>query len=460
MDILEEKGNEMKIPGFKKDKLIMLIDDLVTRLAYSDKDTTKSLKTNGYVSLNAKVMEQQIGKYLPYLNLLKSEGIIECNESYLTDKYSKGYRFTDAYADFELKKVEITDWCLIKKSKKFWEMNNKPSSKNCYHLKKWFNNKLLKIDYQGALNWIAQNEKNEILNKKRKKGKIDIKLKHQGYRIMVESFKDHRYFHEQNRKNKRFYSNLCSLKSELRRFITYDGKQMVSIDIKNSQPYFSILLFQTSFWEKLNSKKKIEKYFYDRDMNIEDIYYIIMLVKTMESHDCIDFQTKVFVETVINGSFYEYLVDLFKRKSIIPNDMDNHIARRTVKTMVLTFLFDNDYKFYKTKSGSAFQIFKNEFPKVVGLFEAIKKRHYKQFAVLLQRIESEFVIEKICERIDKEYKHIPIFTIHDCIVTTEGNEGIVKQIVNDVLLTEIGKAPKLKIEPWCIECDNEFQIAA
>jgi hypothetical protein len=46
----------------------------------------------------------------------------------------------------------------------------------------------------------------------------------------------------------RFHSNLTCMKSIYRNLLTYDGQKLVSIDIKNSQPYLSTKLLDPKFW--------------------------------------------------------------------------------------------------------------------------------------------------------------------------------------------------------------------
>jgi len=42
----------------------------------------------------------------------------------------------------------------------------------------------------------------------------------------------------------RLHTNLTNLKSDLRNYLTYDGKTLVAVDIRNSQPYLSLALFR------------------------------------------------------------------------------------------------------------------------------------------------------------------------------------------------------------------------
>jgi len=97
-----------------------------------------------------------------------------------------------------------------------------------------------------------------------------------------------------------------------------------------------------------------------------------------------------------------------------------------------------------------------KFPAVTKLFSIIKtafrggdKDQHNRLACLLQSIESEIILHRCCKRIWEEGEHkIPVFTIHDSIVTTVDNLEFVKRIMEEELTRNIGLAPSLSIETW------------
>ena len=80
--------------------------------------------------------------------------------------------------------------------------------------------------------------------------------------------------------------------------------------------------------------------------------------------------------------------------------------------------------------------------------QKLKKKDRKGLACLLQRMESFMVIEVICRRIAREKPKLPIFTIHDSIVTTKGNEGYVRNVMEEELEQFVGIKPHLKTKEW------------
>jgi hypothetical protein len=85
---------------------------------------------------------------------------------------------------------------------------------------------------------------------------------------------------------------------------------------------------------------------------------------------------------------------------------------------------------------------------VYELFSFIKKSDKTNLPRLLQRLESYLILLGITKRIARERPKMPIFTIHDSIVTTEGNEEYVKQVMKNEMHMAIGIAPTLSTEVW------------
>ena len=92
-------------------------------------------------------------------------------------------------------------------------------------------------------------------------------------------------------------------------------------------------------------------------------------------------------------------------------------------------------------------IFAENFPQIYGLIELIKNDDYTALACLLQNIESEIILHRCCSAIWNEGRQqVPVFTIHDSICTTKGNEGLVQKIMSNVLEENIGVTPTIKVE--------------
>jgi hypothetical protein len=358
----------------------------------------------------------------------------------------------------------LHDFILCKKiaaDKPFNKQNG--AVKEYPYLAKWFETEKLEIDEAGALQWINNFESKELLTinnnkrysaKKRLVEKLSLHEKCRNYKILVSRIKEKDYFFHKDDTGNRLHTNLTNLPKGLRQFLTYDGQGLVSIDIRNSQPYMSLPLLGKEFWqskilpEKPTLKRIYRELYEERKKERGNNNNTIMFRVSSETLIQLDIQKNEFIKSVIEGRFYEYLIGVFENKEEINLGHTPNEKRERVKKMVLTLLFDNDNIFYNKENGSPSQIFKRIFPSVVEIFEYIKRKDYRNLAIILQRIESFLLLDRICGRIAKENTSLPIFTIHDSIVTTVGNEAYIKSVMEDELAKSIGKAPTFSIEHW------------
>lgn len=81
-----------------------------------------------------------------------------------------------------------------------------------------------------------------------------------------------------------------------------------------------------------------------------------------------------------------------------------------------------------------------------------RSRPFKRnLPIILQRIESHLILKVITKRIVRERPAIPMFTIHDSIVTTSGNEGYVQAIITQEMEKAVSFGPRLQVERWVSE---------
>lgn len=75
------------------------------------------------------------------------------------------------------------------------------------------------------------------------------------------------------------------------------------------------------------------------------------------------------------------------------------------------------------------QTFREHFPEVYELFRLIKSIESNLLPILLQRIESYLILDVVCREIGITYPKIPLFTIHDSIISPQGNEALIEEIM-------------------------------
>lgn len=476
--------NPINFKPYKQDKLAYLLHKI-----YSIPATNKNLDIiDDYVPLYSKALEDVVDNYRQYLDYAIEAGIIESNKSYQVGVRSKSFRFTAQYQG-EFIAYTPTYFSLLQNLSRYRESQKKTVVKHDY-LTKWFNPKL-KIDYkkvEGFLDeeWQLKNDNEELwdwdVSRKKFKSPYQQQL---CSKLAAEYIARGEYNLKIDDNVHRFHSNLTNMRGLVRNAVTYGGQNLVSIDIKNSQPYFSLLLLGENFWKaNLDSKKdlflfntskktseKVEPRYLspsfqgylrsfqsNKILKLENIKHnikhksIIMLGETMVTlmDKGLKEDKNRFVDLVVAGGLYEYLETAFKR------DLDmQDVTRDTAKIAVLLAFF-SDNRFIGTEAAKPKKLFSELFPSVYKVYAKIKQKDKTLLPVLLQNIESHFIVEVIARRIAKEHPKLPIFTIHDSIVTTVGNEQLVADIMTEELTKGVGKAPGLKFEYWNPELIDDY----
>ena len=410
---------------FKIDYFYYIVDYISKGMDQEDLDNN-----SGFINVNAQKLQATNHNYKLYLEHLLKHRFLRTDMNYVVGSKSKGF-LINSYKGFEatVKRIEISDFVIIKKKireAKSHIQQFKETCKQYPHLTKWFNEKL-QIDVEGATQKVAELFP-EDLNAIRgtKKGHPSKWAKRYKAIYSIHKFNKQDFYYGVDENVGRFHSNLTNIKKELRSYITYDGEKLVNIDIKNSQPLMSILLFKEEFYKNkgqlinlyniqtalllLNNNKSINKY---SSYNSS----IIMLVKALKS---IDKQEVSYYSDMVNsGEFYQKLSTILFPKAAFD--------KSRLKTLTFSVFFSKN-RFIGQPHAKDKRAFKKHFPEVYNIFRIIKKNNHRALAHILQRIESTLMIEKVVSRIASERPELPIFTIHDSITTTVGNEDYVKMI--------------------------------
>jgi hypothetical protein len=170
---------------------------------------------------------------------------------------------------------------------------------------------------------------------------------------------------------------------------------------------------------------------------------IIMVAENGETQADSGFQA--YKELVRSGQFYDHM------SKLIQNECGTSFTdRKAAKTMLFQVLF-TDNRFIGQAEAKPKRVFKSQFPGVYQLLNEIKKPGKSNLPILLQQIESHLVLKVITKRIARENPSLPLFTIHDSIITTTGNEEYVQRVVLEELGKVVGFAPQLRVERWTSE---------
>jgi hypothetical protein len=459
--------NRPNFKPFKWDKLRYIIH-ILNALRVGNKD----LLLQDFTPINAQKLQRIIQNYKPYLKYLEHDlKIIESDKHYIVGEKSKGYRLVEKYRT-PVVAVAVNDFSLRQRLK-IDKNKNKLSLKNLDYLTKWYNEKLqINIGaVNGFLNeeFIIKSPNKDLWDYSNGRKKYKIPLHQYNHaKMSAEKIKYQDYFLKRDDNVRRFHTNLTTMRSIIRNGLSYNGEKLISIDIKNSQPYLSTLLLNNRFWVETKTSSKptnevgvevecegrfIESSIFNKNINIFNINIHIKDSYIMLGDITVSLINKDFshyIKLVVNGKLYEFLEDVFTKEL-----GETYSSRQEIKSAVFQVLF-TDNRFLGQEAAKPKKIFKKYFSDVYEIFAEIKKKDKTLLPRLLQSIESYLIIDVIAKRISKEYPDAPIFTIHDSIATTKEYVNEVERIMFEELTAAIGSAPAFKREEWDINNMSDY----
>jgi len=424
---------------YKIDYFYYFIELLCEMMEYNDLDGN-----GGYVNLNAKLMQAIVHNYKEYLDYLLKHRIFRTDKKYIVGVKSMGYVINHLDYNSEIVEIEIKDFVIRRnrsKKNKVLEQEMKATCAQYSYLTKWFNDKL-KIEAEGA------NEKIEELFpepkggiKGTRRGKASKATKKYSAKLAVKKIVGGDFYYKVDDNVGRFHSNLTNIKKELRHYITYDGETLVNVDIKNSQPLLSSILFDPSFYSQ-TKPRYINLYnipssfeYLTNNNKYTYLHTIIMLVKTLQKLD--KEEVKQYLSMAKSGNFYEKL-----SKAMYPKQA---FDKARMKELTYKVFFSSNKSVLGMNNWTKRQ-FRMKFKNIYKMFAAIKRKNHRALSHILQRIESEIMIQNVCKRISIEHPTLPIFTIHDSVLTTDGNQEYVAKIIKEEAFKITGLKVSLGIE--------------
>lgn len=345
----------------------------------------KKFRDTEYVNIHYKTMVSIISKY-KYSEIVKNLlawGVIETDGLYQPGVKSIGYKLLPPY-DRPNKTLDIDDDRINMKLTKFKNKSIKELEKlpNPFQQLQ-MTNTWIKMDYKTASTYNNAFYITEPDSFNANLYSISAYID-SNYRIKVD-------------KSERVHTNLTNLKSDLRRFLTVQGERLGQVDITNSQPLFLYMVIKNN-------------------PNIPDN------------------EKNAYKALVEGGRFYEFFMD----KLHLPVN-----RRKEAKEMTYKYIFYGENGNYDNKY---LKIFRDEFPNILKFINQIKKPDYRQFAILLQKAESRFVIRKVVSEFMERNSTTTEFvsTIHDSIVVKASKLDEAHEIMKECFKQE-GIEAKLEV---------------
>lgn len=422
---------------------------IIVRQKVLYKKNNEGNEVSEYIPLNSTILQARMRNYHHHLRYLIENGVLETDGIYIPGEKSRGFKLAEKYECQEYVREELTYFPLIRKNPE--DLSKKRKLEREYgYLTRWFNQGL-QIDRQGAENYLK-----ELLAIEEEKGDSKAQKKYQMRRISIDKIYHGDFDYTVDDTGKRFHSNLTNLKSSLRNFITYSGETLCSIDVKNSQPFISTILFNPDFYKKENGKLNLytlsPNYYSECVSFLPEILSIlspfsspIMLVKSDETQASSDLE--LYCTLVDKGRLYPYISERYEERTGVKLNPNVPEEKKMLKDAIfLTFFSKNS--FYNQGDATMKRFFDELFPTVYRIFSLIKEGRHQRLSIILQLVESQIVLRRVAKSISKSNPKLPIYTIHDSVVTLASHKEMVREVVKQEFHTAIGLEPSLSVEIW------------
>lgn len=432
-ELIEELNLSSIRQKYVKEKIYQLISRVVathTNLNNFDK--------NGYTRICSKELNKILNRdYKLILDLLKTKRVIDVHINYL-----KGVRCNKIklHPDYQ-KTIKIYKTIKRKSPVKTTVIQS---------LDFYFNDKIeINPAYKICIKHIYDNIHEGITNKNELqilKNKIGIWL------LNINDIENNQYWYNKSTTNWRYNSTITNNPKIFKKYLKYNNESLVQVDLKCSQVYLlsSILNYdffksnnQLSFYQIMNSLlndkfiKDIKSYLFSPLMfaHFEKRKYLGKDEIIIKDHN--EFQK--FRDAPFQDDFYAYLFEL--EHGVPPTDTQ----RKSIKKDIMYVLFQNNRKHRELLEGvrllEKFYPYVNQF--ILKIMDKVGNRN---FSLLLQRVESYLVLDCVVPEFHRRCPAAPIFTIHDCIITTEQHKLELTNVMVEVLYEKTGIKPGLSVE--------------
>jgi hypothetical protein len=408
------------------------------------------------VSLNSERLKKYHSRYSFYFVFFQKEGYIIKVQNHSSDnRFSRVYRVSEKYSKDELKSYMITDKCLSKKfdsrgrdsvqlSKNHICENQRP------HLTKFFNESLT-INY-----WEARNETEKLFSNEQNKGRYYASL------VVLDEFKNQNWKYSIKPKtDNRFHTNITRLPSFFRKYLRYNNEPLVALDLKTSQPFFLCVIIKAiikkdkRLLDKINANlvlnDKVIQELFDLELNKDELVKFLFIVLNKDLYD--EFAKELEVKYNGEGlpfrvvSNYNNANSGFQRRVFdikrSPTRIKTYESERDLSKNVIMEIF-------YSKPNSTIReakVFREIYCSIYKIFKCLNDNDVKLWR-LLQNVEAFVLLDHVAKTINKKYPEMPLFSIHDSLITTEQWEKKLKrEMLREIkLLTSL--IPNVEIEYW------------
>jgi hypothetical protein len=385
----------------KKDLFIYLIYYLI-----------ELTKEEGHaVHLNSKILRNNyLYDYKPYMTFIEDIGFIVHARNYAVGSHSNLYGLDNKYYDYERKSVryKITDTSLLKKKScddtglsEYHRERNNYCIQTRNHLVKHFDDNL-EMDVKGANEAISSLDKAQYDANYRTIHEYDTKL--WKYSIQKET-------------DNRLHTVICRTNKKLLKFVTYNKQKLGEIDFKTCQPLFLFIILKSIFEDSMDNE--VDKFLREK-LGSE-------LLEKIHKKGINKRELNNFGDIIVNKDLYQYIGEHIKTKESTNHrfyyiDKANQnwvkVYFETKRDLIKNVMMRSLYKGKGDEVEEVKKLFKSIF-KIVKIINSHKRLSASDsnLSNILQNIEAYVVLDLIGKDISKSFKEIPLFSIHDSLIT-------------------------------------------
>ena len=362
-------------------------------------------EADGFIRLKQeyilRVIPQEI--FHPIRRRLVGRGIVEFDATWVPDTRCQGYRLADAYR--KTKRIVCRNKELAERIQKLYTAERGP----CLPVHRWLESKLdlLTFDWERAQEVIAKMQPDD-----------DSSLAVEEYRQAVAeacqrlAHADH-WFHCDD--YGRCHTPVTNLPKELRCCLSVDGQPLVNLDLANSQPLMAGIVAAEYYGSKRKAARLLARRFGGKNP------YCGRTPQTAATQKP---DLANYLKVCEEGRLYESLM--------LPGE-----ERERFKREFFGMMYGK-----KRRRGSRLEV---AYPAVAEMLARLKRRDYRHAAHLMQNVEATLFIHCVCGRLMQEEPTMPVYTIHDSVLTTPEYVGTARKAIREVF-GRLGLQPTIREE--------------
>lgn len=401
---------------FKDNKVVKFLNIFI--------QNTRKKEHQDRIFLNAKILKNSIDKdYSKLIQALIYDEVIQHTSGYIVGVKSNEFKLSPKYSnclnlvEYEfidnthpnLKKIneerlknKYAQELKLPKLKRKTEMPIEIFTSNYKPLLNWILDKRLKFNQERALQ-ILENSSFAKSTSRQDRNKYKY------YLVSIKSFKQDNIYANCDY-NYRFYTNLTSLPKIFRCCLSFDGEPLEGLDVSNTHPILLANLCDSFFLRKLVRENAIDV---EAEMLKDFLEYLESKPK-----DLIEYK-----QLVLSGRLYEEFLNYLPM-----------CTRNEIKKKFLSIINDNNID-YNSQIKLIRTTFLMRFPTISRLLELIKSVDYRYASSILMSMESQNFVIKFPHELNYKLETdgvepIPLFTIHDCFVTTSSRIDDLKKYLD------------------------------